>query len=74
MIQKLKVQMLLHNINMKELASALHISRSGLYKKFIGQNQFTYNEICIMKDLFKLNTETFMDIFFNQKVSLKTQI
>lgn len=69
MIQKIRVQMLLHNISMKGLATALHISNSGLYKKFIGQSQFTYDEICIMKDLFNLNTETFMDIFFNKKVS-----
>lgn len=69
MIKKIKMQMLLHNITMKELASALHISRSGLYKKISGESKFNYDEICIMKDLFKLNTETFMDIFFNKKVS-----
>jgi transcriptional regulator with XRE-family HTH domain len=68
----LKAQIALKGKTLNEIAEALGISRSALYRKINGKSEFTRKEICKIIDLLGIELKTAMNIFFNENVSYKT--
>lgn len=62
-IRELKAEMVRNDVTQRELASLIGISRSGLYKKLTGQNNFTLDEVRKIRDILNLDNETICNIF-----------
>lgn len=54
------------------LAEQLGLSRAGFWLKVKGTNEFTVSEVMALTKLLKLSTRERDQIFFNQKVDLKS--
>lgn len=60
---------MLHSKKISDVAYALNISKSALYRKLRGETEFTRHEIGILIKYLGLNVDTAMSIFFSEKVS-----
>lgn len=69
---ELKVEMLRKKVNQKELAEKLNISKSSLSKKLNGINEFSRKDIFTLKEVLDLSPKRVDEIFFNEKVDLKS--
>lgn len=65
----LKSQIILKGHTLSQVACYLDLSKSSLYRKMYGENEFTRKEMLKLKQLLELSNDTVMDIFFNEKVS-----
>ncbi len=65
--KRFKAQLILAGVSMKELAEALGIDESTLYRKVSADGSFTREEINKMIDVLKI--ESPMDIFFTQELA-----
>ena len=69
-IKELKVEMVRHNDNSKDLADALGIARQTLSRKMNSPTaDFTQNEIAIIKNRYELTGDRVTEIFFADLVS-----
>ena len=69
----LKAQIVLKGKTLDEVAKALKISRSALYRKLNGKSDFTRKEMCRIVDYLGIELDRAIEIFFNEKVSQMTQ-
>ena len=65
--KRFKAQLILAGVSMKELAEALGIDESTLYRKVNADGSFTREEINKMIDVLKI--ESPMDIFFTHELA-----
>ena len=72
-VNLLKSVIALKGKTIKELAEGLGISKSGMYRKMHGQSEFTRAEIQKLIEILEIDFNTAIEIFFTEKVSLKTQ-
>lgn len=68
---KLEYEMKSRGITIERLCKEIGISRSAFYRKCNGLSQFTLGEIQDIVDFMDLDSP--VGIFFNEKVSEKTQ-
>ena len=68
---KLEYEIKRKGITTEQLCEGIGISRSAFYRKCNGISEFTQGEIQRIVDYLELDSP--MDIFFNKKVSDKTQ-
>ena len=66
-IRALMAQLVKHNYTSLGLANLLGISRSTVYRKISGQVEFTRAEIAIMRDAFSLDSDSLIEIFFENR-------
>lgn len=66
-IRALMAQLVKNNYTTLGLANLLGISRSTVYRKISGQVEFTRAEIAIMRDAFSLDSDSLIEIFFEDK-------
>lgn len=71
-ITELKVEMLRNKVNPTQLAKELNITKSALSKKINGVNEFSRKDISIVKGVLNLTPQRIDEIFFNNKVDLKS--
>lgn len=69
---ELKVEMLRNKVNRTKLAEELRITKSALSKKINGVNEFSRKDISVMKKILNLTPQRVDEIFFNDKVDLKS--
>jgi transcriptional regulator with XRE-family HTH domain len=69
---ELKVEMLRHKVNRTQLAEELDITKSALSKKINGVNEFTRKDISVVKSVLKLTPQRIDEIFFDDRVDLKS--
>ncbi|WP_143314278.1 helix-turn-helix transcriptional regulator [Clostridium sp. HBUAS56017] len=69
---ELKVEMLRNKVNRTQLAEKLEITKSALSKKLNGVNDFSRKDISIVKEVLNLTPQRVDEIFFNDKVDLKS--
>ena len=72
-INMLKAQIALKGKKNSDIAELLGISKSAIYRKLSGKSDFTRKEILLLINFLGISTDRAMEIFFNQKVSYKTQ-
>lgn len=72
-INMLKAQIALKGKKNSDIAELLGISKSAIYRKLSGKSDFTRKEILLLINFLEISTDRAMEIFFNQKVSYKTQ-
>ena len=65
----LKSEMALNELTMREMATKLSLSKSGLYRKLNGTCEFTRLEISKIIKCLNLSEEKTMQIFFMDEVS-----
>ena len=68
-VKLLKSQIVLNQYTLVQVAVYLEISRSALYRKILGESEFTRKEVLKLKCLLKLSDHQLIEIFFNEKVS-----
>ena len=68
-VKLLKSQIVLNQYTLVQVAAYLEISRSALYRKILGESEFTRKEVLKLKCLLKLSDHQLIEIFFNEKVS-----
>jgi len=71
-ITELKVEMLRNKVNRTQLAEKLNITKSALSKKINGVNEFSRKDISTVKEVLNLTPQRVDEIFFNNKVDLKS--
>lgn len=65
----LKSQIILKGHTLKQVSCYLDVSKSSLYRKMYGENEFTRKEMLKLKHLLDLSNDSMMEIFFSEKVS-----
>ena len=65
----LKSQIILKGHTLAQVARYLDVSKSSLYRKMYGENEFTRREMLKLKHLLDLSNDIVLEIFFNEKVS-----
>ena len=65
----LKAQIVLKGHTLTQVSCYLDVSKSALYRKMYGENEFTRKEMMQLKHLLGLSNEIMMEIFFNEQVS-----
>ncbi len=65
----LKSQIILKGHTLSQVSHYLNVSKSSLYRKMYGENEFTRKEMLKIKVLLDLSNDVMMEIFFNEKVS-----
>ena len=65
----LKAQIVLKGHTLTQVSSYLDVSKSSLYRKMYGENEFTRKEMMKLKHLLGLSNEIMMEIFFTEQVS-----
>ena len=68
-VKLLKSQIVLNQYTLVQVAAYLEISRSALYRKILGESEFTRKEVLKLKCLLKLSDHQLIEIFFNEEVS-----
>ena len=68
-VKLLKSQIVLNQYTLVQVAAYLEISRSALYRKILGESEFTRKEVLKLKCLLKLSDHEVIKIFFNEEVS-----
>lgn len=68
-VKLLKSQIVLNQYTLVQVAAYLEISRSALYRKILGESEFTRKEVLKLKFLLKLSDHQVIEIFFNEEVS-----
>lgn len=58
-----------HNINYDVIADMANISLVSFNRKINGQKAWVWDEMVLIKNGLKLEKDTFMNIFFNEKVT-----
>ncbi len=66
---ELRAEMVRCGVKVSDMASALGLSRSALYRKMSGNTEFLQSEISAISKLLRLNDSQIISIFFTQKVS-----
>lgn len=62
----LKAQIVLKGYTLTQVSCYLDVSKSALYRKMYGENEFTRKEMMKLKHLLGLSNEIMMEIFFNE--------
>lgn len=62
---RLKAHMTMHGDTMKDLASALGISRQCLHNKIAGVSEFKQNELFTLYERYRLDSAEILSIFFD---------
>lgn len=65
----LKSKIALQGRTTKDVAEALKLSKSAMYRKMHGITEFTRSEISKLIEYLDINYKEAMEIFFNEKVS-----
>lgn len=65
----LRAKMLMQNISVPQICTAIGISKPTFYRKMRGASQFTQGEISTIADMLSLSKEELCAIFFDNKVA-----
>ena len=65
-VKLLKSQIVLNQYTLVQVAAYLEISRSALYRKILGESEFTRKEVLKLKCLLKLSDHQVIEIFFSK--------
>ena len=65
-VNEIKAELARKEMTQGELASAIGLSQSGLWKKMTGTTEFTLNEIRNIRDVLSLDNKQIVEIFLSQ--------
>lgn len=68
-VKTLRAKMLMHDVSVSQLCTAIGISKPTFYRKINGASQFTQGEISTIADMLSLSKEELCAIFFDNKVA-----
>lgn len=66
---KLKAARVQADVSVKEIATCLGLNEVTVYRKFNGESEFTLSEVMTLKEMLKLDTQTFCAIFFTPELT-----
>ena len=66
---KLKAKFVEKQMNVSDVADALGINRSTLYRKLSNLEEFTVKQVCLLKEKLELTPAELTEIFFIQTVA-----